>query len=1163
MYFGYSEFEVEDRIANLWTRESSDLKKNTEYMVKIRGSYEGISGMYGISVPNSGEIVDKENLDDIVDRLQDLVASTVTVDGDTYFYSDCCYSFYPYDIPCYSVSALDAFREGDYQWTESANNFWIDDLAVGVLKDYAIDFGIYYDTALYGALSNDASVACYIRCESYFATIQELKDIVDMEDYSSCDLCIREQRKVRYDLQVANNINEVWDINGQKDYEYYNICRLLVLPQLLAQYVAAELDDIVAVYSALYATGWNIPNEGISEDYDIMNPMSVTDIIVHAIMPTLNLNRGVSNPYSWNNGPYLKSGLNGGARPYINESSSENLRILSPPLYDPLTGGGSLPAYPESVILGSPETECDTDGEILSIQALQHVFVMVPPSSIRSRVARDDRVDINGDPLESLDISLSTAEKVLYKMKIETEEVFSKGWKNSDSGINQHYAFWDDNGCIGTFGRALRELTQGTVKLTIIGLVLITALAIIFFSNIFECEKSMTVAALIGVIFILASIGAGLGATLLWGSKLNILQMWTLPFLFLGIGCDDMFLLISGYQSSLETNDDLHKTYWGLFTPITMTSSVNITGFALMLFVDIPIIREMAKTAMAMVFLLWLIVVTTMPVILKIDVQRMKKYRAECLCCVKATPKEDHHVKQNKIYKLLYSPMIQSKKFQLPTMLITVTLMALATFGYAFHEVGLDTKDFFMKDTQAGEFTAVRDEHFANWPTAMNFGKLDYRDADTQMIVYNAYEKVAATKHIQAPDTSYLWLASYATWGTDLCASSPYACGRDWGNGECEAEWVENTLDLKTEGGVCKSASYLIDTLGLSSATYISELGYCPVFTSQTEDTMQFCLAKWTNYSDGNAYTQPGIERESDGVTPVMPIRLSQVSQGMWATELESSDAYVKMIEDSRAFCDDLGSIHCWMTGGGYTYWEQYLSLGWTIRIVTICSLVAAFTVSFGFLIISIPNENRNGRYCDTNIVPALAGATTIFAMCTIALYITFGLTLFVGVKMSVFTLTSVVLSVAFEVEYAVHIVHRFMLVSKSVSTDWQEPSEFKQVRKTTGAVIEEPTTKMTSPERVDYAMAFLFKPTTMAFLTSTASVLVLGFAKPKFIIIYFFTPLLICMFVTYFVGVFLLPSVLHYVPETSCLTSVPTNYDDQRRMSLEFETDGVENGQL
>lgn len=94
----------------------------------------------------------------------------------------------------------------------------------------------------------------------------------------------------------------------------------------------------------------------------------------------------------------------------------------------------------------------------------------------------------------------------------------------------------------------------------------------------------------------------------------------------------------------------------------------------------------------------------------------------------------------------------------------------------------------------------------------------------------------------------------------------------------------------------------------------------------------------------------------------------------------------------------------------------------------------------------------------------------------------------------------SFVLSVGFAVEYSVHITARFL----------RAPLQFN-----------------TGLERVRYAMSFLTLPTFMSFVSSLIGVICLAFTEFDFNFTFFFKPLVIVMFSTYFYGCWWLPAML------------------------------------
>ena len=124
-----------------------------------------------------------------------------------------------------------------------------------------------------------------------------------------------------------------------------------------------------------------------------------------------------------------------------------------------------------------------------------------------------------------------------------------------------------------------------------------------------------------------------------------------------------------------------------------------------------------------------------------------------------------------------------------------------------------------------------------------------------------------------------------------------------------------------------------------------------------------------------------------------------------------------------------------------------------------------------------------------------LIAVTTILSLVAVS-----GLSALFDVSFTGFSIMSFVLSVGFSVEYSVHVVARWLRASPDLKS---------------------------SLERVEYTMSFLMLPTFMSFVSSTIGVACLAFTEFEFNEVFFFRPLMIVMFVTYFYGCWWLPVCL------------------------------------
>ena len=89
----------------------------------------------------------------------------------------------------------------------------------------------------------------------------------------------------------------------------------------------------------------------------------------------------------------------------------------------------------------------------------------------------------------------------------------------------------------------LEEITLSNGKLVVISIIILCAFSVLFVLDV-DLVQSRTLLTLLGVgLVILAYFGA-VGFGLIIGIKINITIAWTLPFILLGLGVDDMYIVL-------------------------------------------------------------------------------------------------------------------------------------------------------------------------------------------------------------------------------------------------------------------------------------------------------------------------------------------------------------------------------------------------------------------------------------------------------------------------------------------------------------------------------------------------------------------------------------------------------------------------------------------
>lgn len=425
------------------------------------------------------------------------------------------------------------------------------------------------------------------------------------------------------------------------------------------------------------------------------------------------------------------------------------------------------------------------------------------------------------------------------------------------------------------------------------------------------------------------------------------------------------------------------------------------------------------------------------------------------------------------------------------------------------------------------------------------------------------FEDVVNSPHVAEIETKKLWLADFIMWTTKHCDENlakknrdQKECGMDMiyapDGTTCTGEWVPNTIGLRDksfwidgkeeckpmEEGICRPVSQMhyedladLQAKGMYEPAVNS---YCPVFRSSSPEKLKFCVEKWREMTGGGGNLE--VVEGTDSKHPTCageyltdgsiksPIPISQ-GPVMFGKHLYQHEDTMDLIDETRAFCDDDPDMHCWMTGIPYDYWEQvkgnnfnqmfavftwllsnslcslisqYLYVDTLLAEIGGYALIAVFCVSLAFLFLKVGREPEHRgfkAFAGITVGSLLIALTGLLSVITIS-----GISSLANVSLTSFSVMSFVLSIGYTTEYSVHIIHRWLRAPMNLTA---------------------------SKDRVEHTMEFLFLPTFMSFVSSTIGVVCLAFTEFHFNEVYFFRPLIIVMFVTYFYGCYLLPFVL------------------------------------
>lgn len=153
-----------------------------------------------------------------------------------------------------------------------------------------------------------------------------------------------------------------------------------------------------------------------------------------------------------------------------------------------------------------------------------------------------------------------------------------------------------------------------------------------------DCSKSQGAVGLAGVLLVALSVAAGLGLCSLIGISFNAATTQVLPFLALGVGVDDVFLLAhafseTGQNKRIPFEDRTGECLKRTGASVALTSISNVTAFFMAALIPIPALRAFSLQAAVVVVFNFAMVLLIFPAILSMDLYRREDRRLDIFCC--------------------------------------------------------------------------------------------------------------------------------------------------------------------------------------------------------------------------------------------------------------------------------------------------------------------------------------------------------------------------------------------------------------------------------------------------------------------------------------------------------------------------------------------------
>ncbi|RZF41387.1 hypothetical protein LSTR_LSTR000101 [Laodelphax striatellus] len=381
----------------------------------------------------------------------------------------------------------------------------------------------------------------------------------------------------------------------------------------------------------------NIPNIGPNTRWTNLNPQKMVQMIKQQ-----SSRDGFNSQFPYESLEQLmkRAGISTGyqEKPCLNPFDSEcpetapNKRSgMIPDVGAELTGGcygfaANYMHWPEDLILGGVKR--NKTGHVQRAHALQSVVQLIGDRELYEYWSNTYKVHHVGWNQEKAALVLDTWQRKFSK---EVKRLLASGNLTSTSSYDM-FAF-----STALLNDILSKFSEISISKIAIGYAIVLLYAVISLLRWGDPVKSQAAIGFAGVILVSVSVAAGLGFCAVLGIPFNASTTQIVPFLALGLGVIDMFLLTHIYaeQSPSESQPDeqtgllLKKT--GL--SVLLTSLSNMVAFFAAAIIPIPALRVFSLQAGILVLFKLATMLLVFPAILSLDMRRRRSGRVDVLCC--------------------------------------------------------------------------------------------------------------------------------------------------------------------------------------------------------------------------------------------------------------------------------------------------------------------------------------------------------------------------------------------------------------------------------------------------------------------------------------------------------------------------------------------------
>uniref|UniRef100_A0AC35U3X0 SSD domain-containing protein n=1 Tax=Rhabditophanes sp. KR3021 TaxID=114890 RepID=A0AC35U3X0_9BILA len=786
--------------------------------------------------------------------------------------------------------------------------------------------------------------------------------------------------------------------------------------------------------------------------------------------------------------------------------------------------GKTIMKWPEDLIIGGIER--DKNNHLSKAEAFQSVFLVAGPHDVWLRFKnKKPEVKPGMDPVQW---TRGAANDIIQAWQRNfTQKLYKHALnkKIKDTRLVHPLAST-------SIADMLEEFSQFNFTVIFLGYVLMlvySGFAQYEWEGLWLSNRSTAGLGFAGVLLVTFSSVAGLGLSTWLGIEFNAATTQIVPFLTLGLGVDDMFLLLHNYNNLLKvaSKNEIALLMKESGMSILITSTNNILAFLSGTILPIPALRSFCSQSGILLSFNLTCIMFIFPAMIAVDLARRKRNCRDmsllvaCLPCAqpkKATkedevmnrlPRQQQDVESldveeeedHPVYTLRgflhkwYIPLLQKAWVKVVILGGCVAMFLFGAYGLHNSTLGLELSDVLPATTAPAAFLRAREKYFSFYPmfAVIKGPNIDY--PNKQQMIEDLRFDIAKSNFVIKQDglpSEPYWMMMMRNWLKALQIDLNTAVAKgliDKESGKIAANAKINDDVLIARKMICSFGNTYNCTGRIGNVKMVDEDGiilpesfYNYLTAWYNADNMMYYVSQASFFPNPPSW---GISKAEKVIPPAQPLAYSQIP--FYMTGLTDTPPIIEMIKEVRAVCDNysVNGLPNFPSGIAFTFWEQYLHLSWHLFLAILTIAGCVFTVIS--VLIFNPWAAAMVMLIVVSMCVELAGFMGLF-----------------GVKLNPVSAVTLITAVGIGVEFTAHVVLAFL------------------------------TSLGTRDERMAACLHHMFIPVMHGALSTLLGIIMLAFSEFEFVVKYFFTVMSALIIIGVINGLALLPVML-------CLIGPPT----------------------